>query len=218
MTIDKRGDLLLDVWIEVVLTNAGASYYPAEALLGQVDLFIGDRLVDSHPADWFRVYDSLFRTGDAAAAYRRMTGFDSQTPGQTRRMYVPLLFFFCGQAGAAVPLVALQDDDVKVSIRLAPSVAGLAVVPGAAVDMTVWADYAFLDVDERRGVARADHEFLVERCRSTSPRRRRRRRRPSRRSTSISSGRSSTWPGPSGATRTARTRARRRTPTPTSRT
>lgn len=107
-TISRNGDLITDVFLEITLKKSGATFYPAEALLSEVELEIGGQRIDKHYADWFRVYDSLFRKNEEAEQYRRMTDFvDGEAVGTVKRFYVPLIFFFSRSPGAALPLIAL---------------------------------------------------------------------------------------------------------------
>jgi len=69
--------------------------------------------------------------------------------------YIPLQFWFCRNPGLALPLIALQYHEVKLIIELADSLNGVN-------EMEVWADYIFLDTDERRRFAQTSHEYLIE--------------------------------------------------------
>lgn len=69
--------------------------------------------------------------------------------------YVPLQFWFCRNPGLALPLIALQYHEVKLIIELADSLNGVN-------EMEIWADYIFLDTDERRRFAQTSHEYLIE--------------------------------------------------------
>ena len=91
-TISRNGDLITDVILEITLTkdSASGSFYPAEALLQEIELEIGGQRIDKHYADWFRVYDSLFRKNDEQAQYRRMTDWvDGESDNTVKRFYLP---------------------------------------------------------------------------------------------------------------------------------
>lgn len=107
-TISRNGDLITDVILEVTLKKNGATFYPAEALIQDIELEIGGQRIDKHYADWFRIYDSLFRKNDEQNQYRRMTDFvDGEADGAVKRFYLPLIFFFNRSPGMALPLIAL---------------------------------------------------------------------------------------------------------------
>jgi hypothetical protein len=111
-TISRNGDLITDVILEITLkkntSNGAATFYPAEALISEIELEIGGQRIDKHYADWFRVYDSLFRSNDEQTQYRRMTDFvDGEATATVKRFYLPLIFFFNRAPGMALPLIAL---------------------------------------------------------------------------------------------------------------
>jgi len=102
---------LTSQWLEITLkkSNTAASYYPAEALLKEIEIEIGGQRVDKIYSDWFRVYDELYRSGSEKTTYRSMVDFDDTTAGGdmgvTKRFYVPLIFFYNQAPGLALPLV-----------------------------------------------------------------------------------------------------------------
>ncbi len=114
-TISRNGDLITDVFLEVILTKtagATATWWPAEALIKEVELEIGGQRIDRHNATWLRIYDELFRKDDDKAAYERMVNFtpEEQASGVAvrKRFFVPLVFFFNRNPGLAIPLIALN--------------------------------------------------------------------------------------------------------------
>ena len=68
---------------------------------------------------------------------------------------VPLPFWFCRNAGNALPLIALQYHEVKLKIQFSNRLI-------AAMDPQVWAEYIYLDTSERRRFAQGSHEYLIE--------------------------------------------------------
>jgi len=113
-TVSRNGDLISTMFLELTLKkSSGASYYPAENFLKEVELEIGGQRVDKHYADWYRMYDELFRSGDEKLAYRRLVDFDTPAAGSeegvVKKFYVPLIFFFNKNPGLALPLIALNS-------------------------------------------------------------------------------------------------------------
>lgn len=110
-TIPRNGDLLTTQWLEIVLKkhDTNASYYPAEALLKEIEVEVGGQRIDKIYSDWFRVYDELYRSGSEKDAYRSMVDFDQPEAGADKgvykRFYVPLVFFYNRAPGLALPLV-----------------------------------------------------------------------------------------------------------------
>jgi len=75
---------------------------------------------------------------------------------------IPLQFWFCRNAGLALPLIALQYHEVKVIIEL--GTVGQMGPSSTIVDPNtkLWCDYIYLDTDERRRFAQVSHEYLIE--------------------------------------------------------
>jgi hypothetical protein len=91
--------------------------------------------------------------------------------------WIPFQFWFCRNPGLALPLIALQYHEVKVTIELQEAEKlndGLGTLlsnGGTAGSITsvldpngqeLWADYIYLDTDERRRFAQVSHEYLIE--------------------------------------------------------
>ena len=91
--------------------------------------------------------------------------------GAPTKAFVPLQFWFCRNPGLALPLIALQYHEVKVKISF-PSFLDLyedeeegsrgTPTPGSLSDVKLYADYIYLDTDERRRFAQVSHEYLIE--------------------------------------------------------
>ena len=159
-TISRNGDLVSTMFLEVTLKkSSGASYYPAENFLKEVELEIGGQRIDKHYSDWYRIYDELFRSSDEKAAYRRLVDFDTPTAGVetgvVKKFYVPLIFFFNKTPGLALPLIALQYHEVKLNFTLATAAemalngVDTAYTPSASLYVT----YVFLKSGNESDVA-----------------------------------------------------------------
>jgi hypothetical protein len=168
--ISRNGDLITDVIVEITLkksTGGSSTFFPAEALLSEVELEIGGQKIDKHYADWYRVYDGLFRADENQTNYRRMTDFvDAEGANSVKRFYVPLIFFFNNAPGLALPLIALQYHEVKIYFTLASSVQGCSST-NSDLTFQVFADYVFLDTAERTRFAQLPHEYLIEQLQFT---------------------------------------------------
>jgi hypothetical protein len=85
---------------------------------------------------------------------------------QTLQLNVPLKFWFCRNPGLALPLIALQYHEVKVKLSLRSVISlvhsDLGAVGSNDPSVKLWADYVYLDTDERRRFAQVSHEYLIE--------------------------------------------------------
>lgn len=173
--ISRNGDLINNVFLEIVLrksatatagTADASTFFPAEALVSDIELEIGGQRIDKHYADWFRINDSLFRKDGDRAQYRKLTDFvDNEAPGTIKRFFLPLIFFFNKVPGLSLPMISLQYHDVKLNINLGNAPTGIDATFTPIVN--VWVDYVYLDTDERRRYAQLQHEYLIEQLQYT---------------------------------------------------
>ena len=96
------------------------------------------------------------------------------------KIYIPLHFWFCRNAGLALPLIALQYHEVKVKmtfedqtklVRTSPDDTATQFISASTdtsayevkdLQFNLWCDYIYLDTDERRRFAQVSHEYLIE--------------------------------------------------------
>lgn len=170
--IPRNGDLVYHTVLEITVQQTGPTWYPAEALIKDIELEIGSSVVDRHYGDWFRIYDELFREADEKEVYRRMTNFSwisEQFDGGNvqRKLYLPLLFSFCrDDPSLALPLIALQHHEVRIHVNIANNVDGLDM---NSLNMELFADFVFVDVEERKMFASRPHMYLYEQLQYNGP-------------------------------------------------
>jgi hypothetical protein len=89
-------------------------------------------------------------------------------------LYIPLQFWFCRNPGLALPLIALQYHEVKFNVSFRPlsqcyTTDATSISPAAPSisNASLFIDYIFLDTDERREFAQAQHEYLIEQLQFT---------------------------------------------------
>jgi hypothetical protein len=108
-------------------------------------------------------------TGTAAGNGNQQTAFIART--LTNNHFVPLRFWFNRNPGLALPLIALQYHEVKLILNFSANTAtsaagggnpGVTAANNAAANSTLWAEYIYLDTDERRRFAQVSHEYLIE--------------------------------------------------------
>ena len=89
-----------------------------------------------------------------------MSGMGGAYTYQTdsNKYWVPLQFWFCRNAGLALPLIALQYHEVIVKLTHNFGTDNF----NAITSNKLWADYIYLDTDERRRFAQVSHEYLIE--------------------------------------------------------
>ena len=169
-TIARNGDLLHRLYLQVdisalTFTASGNNAFLGFQLLDYVEVEIGGQVIDKQYGEWMAVWCDLTHTLDQALMLSQMLdGQTTNTQPLSDRLHIPLQFWFCRNPGLALPLIALQYHEVKINVQFVSSVSGIAVVASGLYfnTCTVWADYIFLDTDERRRFAQVSHEYLIE--------------------------------------------------------
>jgi hypothetical protein len=151
-TVSRNGDLVGKMYV----SSSTTGITDGAELAKQVDVEIGGQRIDRHYKEWMQVLTELSTPESKALGVKAMTGCvgSSGTTG-VGMVQVPLQFWFCRNPGLALPLIALQYHEVKIKLTLGAA-------SGAAAACKLWADYIYLDTDERRRFAQVSHEYLIE--------------------------------------------------------
>jgi hypothetical protein len=189
-TISRNGDLVYRLYYElagthtVVKTDGGtANKSPGDlgaALFSEVEVEVGGQRIDRQTGQWMNVWSLLTQKNDtriiattagaSGTLFQELSGMGGcvQTTGNNDnstdvdiafKYSVPLQFWFCRNPGLALPLIALQYHEVKIVTTFSDKAGPLGAAGGSA---KLWADYIYLDTDERRRFAQVSHEYLIE--------------------------------------------------------
>jgi len=154
-TVSRNGDLVNRMYV----SSTEASIVNGSAMVASAELEIGGQKIDKHTAEWMNIWTELSTPESKSIGLKAMQG-DTGTCGSNAldgvgMVQVPLQFWFCRNPGLALPLIALQYHEVKVKLVFGSGV-------GAGSSTKLWADYIYLDTDERRRFAQVSHEYLIE--------------------------------------------------------
>jgi hypothetical protein len=160
-------------------------------LIRWVEIDVGGQIIDRLYGEWLYIWSRLTKSTDQFNSLTGMLSGDcanagstvvnnapgcSTTTGRQRKpnvFYIPLEFFYTKNPGAALPLIALQYHEVKINIYWndpelivgnfvsTANGQGLANLP-FALNAAIYIDYIYLDTEERRRMAQASHEYLIE--------------------------------------------------------
>lgn len=172
-TIPRQAELVNGIWLQVVLpyeSESSAAWIDGvgNALVKRADIEIGGHLVDRHYGEWMNIWGELTTQQGKLPGYDKMVGNNTNLGADTaKNLDIPLIFWFCRNPGLALPLVALQNTEVKLKIQLETLdnlIAGSDTLssPNGELELKLWVDYVFLDTDERRRFAQVSHEYLIE--------------------------------------------------------
>jgi hypothetical protein len=116
------------------------------------------------------IWHELAHNQDHTDSYKNML---SPQSNESQYLYIPLQFWFCRNAGLALPLIALQYHDVSVSVKFydRTNVKINKDVPENNFldfgDVKLLTEYVYLDSEERKRFAQASHEYLIEQVQDT---------------------------------------------------
>ena len=177
VTIARNGDLVGDMYIRLVptfttqanLTSSNSNFdmnWVAERAVASIELTIGGQRIDKHYQTWWRLYAELFLGESDKINYGKMTSSATPVPDTTNpnSVYLPLLFFFNRNPGLYLPLIALQYHEVRMDFDLTSYFQSYF---GTSATFEVWANYVYLDTEERRRFAQKGHEYLIEQVQHT---------------------------------------------------
>ena len=172
-TISRNGDLVHRIYIEINGTGALLHYNPGTSWINTVELEIGGQMIDRQSGRFMETYYELTEPNPTGfvnnlkasnqpgigTVFQNMAGAGGvNNDNKQVCLFVPLNFWFCRNPGLAIPLIALQYHEVKVVLDHKFDT----VFSSGTRSNQLWADYIYLDTDERRRFAQVSHEYLIE--------------------------------------------------------
>ena len=172
-------------------TNIQYSYVNTigHAFIKYVQIKIGETIIDRQYGEWMEIWSDLTLTSSKKTGFNNMLGkitaVEFTTPGNTdhlivgdpdantrRYFMVPLRFWFCNNIGLALPLVAITDQRVFLTLRIedldnlwtSRYQSTLAAEIGTNPTVTSLAVYQtglYVDSDERRRLALGPLEYII---------------------------------------------------------
>jgi hypothetical protein len=152
--IPPKGDLLSYIWIEgtnISRNGYNASLVGSSVAPSEFDLYIGGQLIDRQDALFKNLVWGAAGYPDTGAKADLCSGWYSTQTFDT----FPLHFFFCDSYKNAIPLVALQYHEIEIRIKCRSGLDDLGASP------KIYANYIFLDTDERVHFANKEHQILI---------------------------------------------------------
>jgi len=150
-TIPVLGDLVNSLWLEGVEKNSNVS---SNLLYNStIDLYVGGQKIDSQHYDYYAdIWPNYL--ADTWTKSQELTNKTSVS----HRNFQPLHFFFCDY-GAFLPLVALQHHQVEIRINF--DQASLLNYSDGQKRINVYANYIYLDKDERESMVKRQMDFII---------------------------------------------------------
>jgi hypothetical protein len=189
--ISRNGDLITKMYLRVQLPDFTISGDATKqwswvsrighALINSIELQIGGTRIDKQYGNWLNIWYELARNWAHDRGYAIMIGdtVDLTTLSNAHSssiLYIPLKFFNNRNDGLAIPLIALQYHEVILNFEFSTllncvnyssnvSASDLSAIKLSAASLFV--DYVYLDTEERKRFAQAQHEYLIEQIQFT---------------------------------------------------
>jgi hypothetical protein len=198
--INRNGDLITNMYLHVSLTNTtgtsgvvnsagvpvpwGYVRRLGHAIVQMYKIEIGGSLIDQQYGDWLNIWYELTHKTGQERGYAHMIGDTNYmrkvdaVGKNASTLYVPFQFWFNRNNGLALPLIALQYHDVRITCQLRDRMSCVNVLGAPASsnkfssstgmdDCNLLIDYVYLDSEERKRFAQASHEYLIEQLQFT---------------------------------------------------
>ena len=185
--VGRQADLLYKTYLEIDFpeqTNVTSTGYinytnsTANAYIKQIDLEIGNKLIDRHYGIWYDIRNEFYEKEfyESYLTNKQLDVVNDIADENFKNLpnlktYLPLHFWFCNNPGLALPLIALQYHDVNFKIHYR-ALKHLIVGNGINVDLDtvsmkspsikLWGNYIYLDKEERKRFAQSSHEYMIE--------------------------------------------------------
>ena len=180
----------IDTSITGLDNNFEVIWNPTHNLIDNISCNIGGIKYDEHTGQWLEIYSQLNelnntgKVGNIASMeatkfqkmsksggmchYKGKSIFLDKDINNTVKFdaYVPLRFWFNKYVGLALPLISLQYHDVDIILDINQDCLVNENFNGNGginiYNMELWANYIFLDADERKRFANSTHEYLID--------------------------------------------------------
>jgi hypothetical protein len=184
--INRNGDAISNMYLAVKLAAVDNITAPwgycsrvGHAMVEETKVEIGGSKIDEQYGDWLNIWYELTHVVGQERGYAKMVG---DVPNLTEvstaakrayQLYVPLQYWFNRNNGLALPLIALQYHDVRITVKFRDwlqCVNWTTTTPSLAspmADSYLLIDYIYLDSEERKRFAQASHEYLIEQLQFT---------------------------------------------------
>ncbi len=128
-------------------------------LITKVELLIGGQVIDDQ--------DSVFSSNIAVDMFA--PNLSKSKNGTQQTAFYPLRFFFCENWQSALPLVSLQYHDIEIRITWGALAASAFKTNGYNVQWECYANFIYLDTDERGDLAGRPQDMLIYQVQKASP-------------------------------------------------
>ena len=183
--IQRVGDLIGEMYLNLKLPelddgtgDVRVSWINSigHAIILNTEVEIGGEIIDKQYGQWLEIWSELTMPAEKRVGYDAMIGkhenFNAGTQGGALHLRVPLQFWFCRNKGLMLPLIAIQNNEVRINFEFRrfndlwvssdPDFAFPAECNFDVDHASLMVDYVFLEDEERRFFAKSAHFYLIE--------------------------------------------------------
>ena len=181
------GDLISNMWVEAKLSSTGISTgnyanwtnNTGAALIKESEFYIGGQSIERHTSLWYDVSNELMDHNN-----KEHIGLNKHSCRNTYlksnngvlpslHLNIPLKFWFNRNVGMALPICALHKNEIKMKITYrnfsflvnksnGDNTNKIEFIEPTSDTIKLYADYIYLDTEEKRRFSQSSHEYLIE--------------------------------------------------------
>ena len=176
--IKRYGDLLSNLYLyielpEILSENNNETWKGyvngiGYSIIKSVSIDIGGQIIDKLDYNWLDIYNELYDQKSDDLIGKFNTDITLQENSYSRKLYIPLKFWFTKNPGLAIPLIALQYHEIKINIEfknwneIIKSNISNFINTNTKIKAHIIADYIHLDDNEKKYFTATNHEYLIE--------------------------------------------------------
>ncbi len=186
-TINKSGDLLKNIYLEITLPDINkpskTSWYGYTNNIGcniikSITLKINDQVIDKIYGDSIDIYNNIHNNdmSDMVLEFNSEHSIRNTTDSidyNKRHIYIKLPFWFSKSSGSALPLIALNNSDINIDIEFRGleevikidnynDLDNITVKTNSEFDCKIFTECIYLDKKEKQFFALQSHTYLIE--------------------------------------------------------
>ena len=199
VSISRAGDYLLQTWLRLVLSSVTSNSLLVgnitwtknfmHNLIQECSITFNDLVAARFDSYFLDFWNAFTVPAGKQDGYNRMIGNYNQTDSTTipsATLNLPLPFFYTRDSGVALPTAALPYNDMRINFvfrnwedllisydssvnSIIPTLLSHVVTAPTMSNVNVWANYAIVSNDERKRMACAPRDILIEQV-QTAPR------------------------------------------------
>lgn len=186
-TINKSGDLLKNIYLEITLPDIEkpnkSSWYGYTNNIGcniinSITLKINDQVIDKIYGESIDIYNNIINNDISDMVLEFNSEHSIRNIGNSidynkRHIYIKLPFWFSKNSGSALPLIALNNSDINLDIEFRNLnevikidnynyINDISTKTNSDFDCKIFTECIYLDKKEKMFFAKNSHSYLIE--------------------------------------------------------